>query len=138
MTPIILSIPTHLPITRMQNRDQYRMSIRGVSGLALEESNCTPSLECSELFSLKSIYVKYKNAILSHIDCLFCTWKNKTNRHVLPIYLIGSILIACFTVVIKYLGKCLTICLILSCAKEATYKRQNSILIFYINTFQRK
>ena len=29
---------SHLPITRMQNRDQYRMSIRGVSGLALEES----------------------------------------------------------------------------------------------------
>ena len=28
----------HLPITRMRNRDQYRMSIRGVSGLALEES----------------------------------------------------------------------------------------------------
>ena len=28
---------THLPITRMRNRDQYRMSIRGVSGLALEE-----------------------------------------------------------------------------------------------------
>ena len=29
---------THLPITRMQNRDQYRISIRGVFGLALEES----------------------------------------------------------------------------------------------------
>ena len=29
---------THLPIIRMRNRDQYRMSIRGVSGLALEES----------------------------------------------------------------------------------------------------
>ena len=29
---------THLPITRMRNRDQYRMSIRGVSGFALEES----------------------------------------------------------------------------------------------------
>ena len=28
----------HLPITRMQNRDQYKMSIRGVFGLALEES----------------------------------------------------------------------------------------------------
>ena len=28
----------HLRITRMRNRDQYRMSIRGVSGLALEES----------------------------------------------------------------------------------------------------
>ena len=51
---------THLPITRMRNRDQYRMSIRGVSGLALEESKCTSSLEFSELFSLKSIYVKYK------------------------------------------------------------------------------
>ena len=59
---------SHLSIIRMQNRDQYRMSIRGVSGLALEESK--PTLEFSELFSLKSIYVKYKNAVLSHIDCL--------------------------------------------------------------------
>ena len=55
-----------------------------------------------------------------------------------PRYLIGSILTACFAVVIKYLGKYLTICLILSCAKEAIYNRQNSIFIFYINTFQRK
>ena len=45
-------------------------------------------------------------------------------------YLIGSILTAYFAVVIKYLGKYLTMCLILSCAKEAIYKRQNSI--FYI------
>ena len=29
---------THLPITRMRNRDQHRMAIRGVSGLAIEES----------------------------------------------------------------------------------------------------
>ena len=29
---------SHLQITRMRNRDQYRMSIKGVSGLALEES----------------------------------------------------------------------------------------------------
>ena len=69
---------TNLPITRLQKRNQYRMSIRGVSGLALEESKLTPSLEFSELFSLKCVYVKYKNAILSHIDCFFCTWKNKT------------------------------------------------------------
>ena len=55
-----------------------------------------------------------------------------------PRYLIGSILTACFAVVIKYLEKCLTMCLILSCAKEAIYKRKNSIFIFYINTFQRK
>ena len=55
----------------MRNRNQYRMSIRGVSGLALEESKCIPSLEFSELFSLKSIYAKYQNAVLSHIDCFF-------------------------------------------------------------------
>ena len=68
-----------------------------------------PSLEFSELFSLKTIYVKYKNAILSHIDCFFCTWKNKTNRLVyFPRFLIGSILTACFAVVIKYLGKYLS------------------------------
>ena len=53
-------------------------------------------------------------------------------------YLIGSILTACFAVEIKYLGNYLTICLILSCAKEAIYKGQNSIFILYINTFQRK
>ena len=29
---------THLPIIRMRNRDQYRMSIKGICGLALEES----------------------------------------------------------------------------------------------------
>ena len=55
-----------------------------------------------------------------------------------PRYLIGAILTVCFVVVIKYLGKYLTICLILSYAKEAIYKRQNSIFTFYINTFQRK
>ena len=54
-----------------------------------------------------------------------------------PRYLIGSILTACVAVVIKYLGKYLTIIRILSYAKEAIYKRQNSIFIFYINKFQR-
>ena len=47
-----------------------------------------------------------------------------------PGYVIGSTLTSCFAVVIKYLGKYLTICLILSCAKEAIYKGQNSIFIF--------
>ena len=54
-----------------------------------------------------------------------------------PRYLIGSILTACFAVLIKYLGKYLTICLILSYAKEAIYKRQNSnffILHKYVST----
>ena len=53
-----------------------------------------------------------------------------------PRYLIGSILNAYFAVIVKYLGKYLTICLILSCAKEAIYKRQNSIFIFYIKRFR--
>ena len=55
-----------------------------------------------------------------------------------PRYLIGSTLAACFAVEIKYLGKYMTMCLILLHAKEAIYMRQNSILIFYINAFQRK
>ena len=33
-----MSCETRLPITRMRNRDQYRMPITGVSGSALEES----------------------------------------------------------------------------------------------------
>ena len=68
---------THLPITRMRNRDQYRMYIKGVSGwFSIRGVKNAHLSEFSELFSLKSIYVKYKNAILSHIYCFFCTWKN--------------------------------------------------------------
>ena len=37
---------------------------------------------------------------------------------------------------IKYLGKHLPICPFLSCEKEPTHMRQNSIFIFYINTFR--
>ena len=48
-----------------------------------------------------------------------------------PRYLIGSILAAFFAVIIKYLGKYLTICLILLCVKEAIYKRQNSIFLYF-------
>ena len=41
---------------------------------------------------------------------------------------------------IKYLEKYMTmrVCLILACEKEVIYMWQNTILIFYINTFQRK
>ena len=55
-----IKVGTHLPITRMWNRDQYRKSIRGVSGFIVEESKCTPSLEFSELFSLERFYLNYK------------------------------------------------------------------------------
>ena len=99
------------------------MSIRGVSGLALEESKMHTSVEFRELF----LWIAFSaHGRLRQIGMYF------------PRYWIGSILTACFAVVIKYLGKYLTICLILSCAKEAIYKRQNSIFIFYINMFQRK
>ena len=75
---------------------------------------------------------------------LFChiyigSFAHERIRHIgmyFPRYLLGSILTAFFAVVIKYLGKYLTIRLILSCAKEAIYMRQNSIPIFYINTFR--
>ena len=56
----------------------------------------------------------------------------------IPRYLIGSVLTACFAVVIKYLGKYLTICLIRPCAIEAIKLRQNSIFIFYINILGQK
>ena len=39
---------------------------------------------------------------------------------------------------IKYLRKYMLICLILPCAEKATDMWQNSIVIFYINTFQIK
>ena len=67
---------SHAKPRSIQNvhKRSFWFSIRGVKNV---------HLEFSELFSLKSIYVKYKNAILPHINCFFCTWKNKTNRHVL-------------------------------------------------------
>ena len=74
---------TRLPITRMQNRDQYRKSIRWVSGLAVEESKCIHSVEFIELFSLNCIYVNYKNVILSNIHWFFRTWTSSTYGHVL-------------------------------------------------------
>ena len=44
----------------------------------------TISTEFVELFSLKRIYVKYKNAILLHIDFFSRTWKDYTHCRVLP------------------------------------------------------
>ena len=90
---------THLPITFMRNS------------------------KFSELFSRKRIYVKYKNAILSHIGALFAHEKirylgicflrnfitNVTAKHVVIVE------------AIKYLDKNMTICLILACEKEAIY-----------------
>ena len=54
-----------------------------------------------------------------------------------PGCLIGSVLAACFAVVIKYLGGCLTVCLALSCAGGAVCGRRGSIFVFYIGAFQR-
>ena len=94
--------------------------------------------EFSVLFSLKRIYVKYKNAILSHIGCSFRTWNI---RHI-GIYFLRNFSITTKHVLIveanKYLEKYMTVWLILACEKEAIYMWQNSILLFYINTFQRK
>ena len=56
----------------------------------------------------------------------------------LPRYLITTAKHAVKIEPIKYLGKYMPVCLILSCAEEAIYMWQNSIFIFYINTFHRK
>ena len=55
-----------------------------VLAVVLSYNHAYQSLACetavntdfSELFSLKRIYVKYKNAILSLIGCCFRTWKD--------------------------------------------------------------
>ena len=70
--------------------------------------------EFSELFSLKSIYVKYENASFAH----------ERIRHVVkyfPRYLITTAKHADKIEPIKYLGKYLPICPIISCAKEPIY-----------------
>ena len=89
-------------------------------------------------FPLKHVYVKYKNAILSHIGCSLA---HETIRY-MGIYFTRNFFTKAQLIVvveaIKYLGKYMTICLILACEKEAIYILQNSILIFYINMFQRK
>ena len=73
----------------------------------------------SRIFSLKSTYVKYKKVILSHIYIYY--FAHERIRQIgmyFPRCVLGSILTTCFAVVIKYLGKYLTICVILSCATQ--------------------
>ena len=55
-----------------------------------------------------------------------------------PRYLIITAKYAVKIEPIKYLGMYMLICLILPCAEKAIYMLQNNIVIFYINTFQRK
>ena len=55
-----------------------------------------------------------------------------------PRYLITTAKYAVKIEPIKYLGKYMLICLIFPCAEKVIYMRQNSIVVFYINTFQRK
>ena len=100
--------------------------------------SCTTTINTkfSELFSPKRIYVKYKNAILSHAPFAH------DNIRYIGIYFSGNFITTAKHVVmvkaIKYLGKHMAICLILACEKEVIYIWQNSILIFYINKFNRK
>ena len=97
-------------------------------------SHAKPAIntDFSELFSLKRIYVKYKNAILSLIDSFFRIWMDKTYGQVLSQIFNYAVKIE----PIKYLGKYKPICLSSMCRKSNLW--QNSIFIFYINTFQRK
>ena len=54
-----------------------------------------------------------------------------------PRYLITTSKPAVKTEPIRYLGRYMPNCPVPSCAKEPIYMRQNSMFIFYINTFQR-
>ena len=59
--------------TRKRVGDFWLAHLHAYQSLACETAIST---DFSELFSLKPIYVKYKNAILSIIDGFFRTWKN--------------------------------------------------------------
>ena len=69
-------------ILREKNTAVYQCtgSTHAYQSLACETAINT---DFSELFSLKRIYVKYKNAILSLIDSFFRIWKDKTYGQVL-------------------------------------------------------
>ena len=77
--------------------------------------------EFSKSFSLKCSYVKYKNAILSHIDFFFFFFFfNMKGLDIFLRYLITTTKHTVKTETIKYLGKYMPICPIYMC--------QNSIL----------
>ena len=67
----------------MRNRGQEKESMRGASGFAeVELKLSTNAARCeglSCLISLENIYIKYMNAILLYIDCLFRTAKDKAH-----------------------------------------------------------
>ena len=57
------------------HQDNHTMNQIDAHQLAYQSLACETAIntDFSELFSLKRIYVKYKNAILSLIDCFFRT-----------------------------------------------------------------
>ena len=65
---------------RMQAKPNLICLIHAYQSLACKTAINT---DFNELFSLKRIYVKYKNAILSLIDSFFRIWKDKTYGQVL-------------------------------------------------------
>ena len=62
------------------NFNMFYISEHAYQSLACETAINT---DFNELFSLKRINVKYKNAILSLIDSFFRIWKDKTYSQVL-------------------------------------------------------
>ena len=79
-----LNACTCLPIALMRNQVQEKKSMRGASGFAEVELklsiNAARCEGLSYLLSLINIYIRYKNAILSHIDCLFRKTKDKAHN----------------------------------------------------------
>ena len=100
-----------LPITRMRNRYQYRFQWI--------------------IFSETYLFCRIQTASFAH------EWINHMVKY-FPRYLITTAKHAVKIEPIKYLGQYMPNCLTLQCAEKAIYMWQNSIFIFYINTFQRK
>ena len=57
----------------VDNQKEASLELEIYLGYAYQSLSCATAINTkfSELFSPKGVYVKYKNAILSHIDCSF-------------------------------------------------------------------
>ena len=100
------------------------LGVQGIPGLNQSLSCATViSTKFSELLSLKGIYVKYKNAYFVTFRLLFSHMKRSDTC--MGVYFHRNFITTVKHIVIvnaiKYLGKYMTICLILACEKEAIY-----------------
>ena len=81
-------------------------------------------------FFPKRVYVTYTNAILSHIGCSFRTLNDRYMGIYFPRNFITTAKHVVVVEAVKYLGKYMTICLILACEKKQSICDKIAFLYF--------